>query len=56
MDHDTYTAPLGTVSYLSIWVMLLVLLWPGRKNPYRVTLKLSMLSPGITAVMRLTKP
>jgi len=31
MDHDTYSALLGAIAYLSVWVMLLVLLWRGRK-------------------------
>ena len=30
MDHDTYSALLGAIAYLSLWVMLLVL-WLGRK-------------------------
>jgi len=30
MDHETYSALLGAIAYLSLWVMLLVLLL-GRK-------------------------
>ena len=31
MDHHTYSALLGAIAYLSVWVVMLVLLWLGRK-------------------------
>jgi hypothetical protein len=31
MDHDTYSALLGTIAYLSIWAVLIAFWWLGRK-------------------------